>query len=191
MSFHFPWNVICCFVTKDQLFRETILFHYPDNIRSERCSQAKVSVLQNLKQLQMVSPHLQTFPQDSPCTSSFLQDAKSSACLVGEFLRASYDTCVDMLHSFFPCRRFAFRCSLCLEIVHTTYELTPLSRSVQNFLWKCCWTLTTNLFTRKSWTQNAACFPLVAIFVAVLKNHSESNVGDETVNLLFKTVNMS
>jgi hypothetical protein len=27
MFVHLPWNVECCFVTKNQLFREAVLFH--------------------------------------------------------------------------------------------------------------------------------------------------------------------
>jgi hypothetical protein len=54
----------------------------------------------------------------------------------------------------------------------------PLGGSVQNFVWKCCWTLTTDLFTWKSRTQNDLCSPLVTIFLScLLVDNSGTNAG--------------
>jgi hypothetical protein len=52
----------------------------------------------------------------------------------------------------------------------------PLGGSVPEFIRKCHWTLTTDLFTWKSKTENDLCSPLVAIFLSCLL------VGDSGTN---------
>jgi hypothetical protein len=133
----------------------------------------------SLKQLQTVWSHWQTFPQNSPY--SFLRDTKFSACPVGGFPRAPYEAAPSTASSSVDRHPVNFRLQMQPVSWNCKYHFRcdlPLGGSVPNFVRKCRWRSTINLFTWKSRTHNGLCSPLIAIFLSyLLVDDSETNAG--------------